>query len=384
LLDINPPEKHGSAMALWGVGVMVGPIIGPSLGGYLTDSYSWRWVFYINVPFGILAFLGILKFGKDSNKKSTPFDFIGFSLFAIFIASLQLMLDRGNQLDWFYSTEIKIYLFTILSTLWMFCYYLTWAKNPFITLEIFKNRNFSVGLALMFLIGIILLSTMSILPPLLQNLMNYPVVTVGIVMVPRGVGTMLVMFLVGRLLEKGVDPRKLIILGLSLTSFSLWEMTTINLLLTEWIVIKNGFIQGLGLGFTFVPLTTIAFSTLDKSYRNEGTGLFTLFRNVGSSIGISAIATLLSRSTQANHAILSEYINIFNISDIKNLFINTNNKLVYAAMDASINIQAQMISYINCFKTMMIIVIISIPLAFLFKKNKAELTSENSSSTILE
>jgi DHA2 family multidrug resistance protein len=374
LLDINPPEKHGSAMALWGVGVMVGPIIGPSLGGYLTDNYSWRWVFYINVPFGILSFLGILSFGQDSEKKSTPFDFVGFSLFAIFIASLQLLLDRGNQLDWLDSTEIKIYLFIMLSTLWMFCYYITWAKNPFISLGVFKDRNFCAGLILMFLVGIILLATMSLLPPLLQNLANYPVVTVGIVMVPRGIGTMLVMMIVGKLLERKVDPRLLIFLGLGLTSFSLWEMTSINLSVTKWIIVKTGFIQGLGLGFTFVPLTTIAFSTLNPIYRVEASGLFTLLRNIGSSIGISIVSTLLSRHTQLNHSILSEHINIFNIHHIRNLLSTGTSKigkeLAAVIIDSSINIQAQMISYLNCFKLMMIIVVISIPLVLLLKNNK--------------
>jgi DHA2 family multidrug resistance protein len=371
LLDINPPEKYGSAMALWGIGVMIGPIIGPSLGGYLTDNYSWRWVFYINVPFGIIAFLGIWKFAPANKKLSAPFDFIGFSIFAIFIASLQLLLDRGNQLDWFESMEINIYFIIMLSTFWMFFYYISWAKNPFISLGIFKDRNFSSGLFLIFLIGIVLLSTMSLLPPLLQNLAHYPVLTVGIVMIPRGIGTMLVMSIVGKLLERKIDPRLLIILGLSLTAFSLWEMSLINENVTEWIIMKTGFIQGVGLGFTFVPLSTISFLTLHSKYRVEATGLFTLIRNIGSSIGISMISTILSRSIQYNHAILSEKIDYTKFDNITNLMSLPHNqyytKFSATLLDLSINTQASMISYLNCFKIMMTIVLICIPVVFLFK-----------------
>jgi DHA2 family multidrug resistance protein len=369
-------------MALWGVGVMVGPIIGPSLGGWLTDNYSWRWVFYINVPFGILSFLGIIAFGKDSARKSTQFDFIGFALFALFLASMQLLLDRGNEQDWFDSKEINFYLITCLSSFWMFCYYITWAPSPFITLDIFNDRNFTIGLVLMFMVGIILLATMALMPPLLQNLANYPVVTVGLVMVPRGFGTLLVMTIVGKLMERGIDPRHLIVFGLILTGISLWQMTQVNLNISKWIVVQNGFLQGLGIGFTFVPLTTIAFATLDSKYRVEATGLFTLLRNIGSSIGISLVSTILIRHTQLNHQIIGEHINIYNFAHLSETF-GGHKLFTAAALDSVINIQAQMIAYCNCFKLMMIVVFISIPLVFFLNKPKA-LAKGDSHAAIME
>jgi len=376
LLDINPPEKHGSAMALWGIGIMIGPILGPSLGGVLTDNYSWRWVFYINVPFGILSFLGIWFFGKEEKPKTIPFDFVGFGLFAIFIASLQLLLDRGNQLDWLDSREVNFYIVICLSSFWIFCCHILWAKDPFISLEVFKDYNFVISLILMFIVGIILLATIALLPPLLQNLINYPITEVGLIMVPRGLGTMVIMALMGKVLHKNiVDPKVFIITGLTLTCLSLWEMSLMNLSLTSWIIIKTGFIQGMGLGFVFVPLSTVAFSTLNPSYRMEATGLFTLIRNIGSSIGIAIIAAFLIRETSINHAIISEHINIFNFKNLMQHFHISDPKLAASVMELTILREAQMIGYLNSFKLMMFITLVTIPLAFLLKKVKSAANS---------
>lgn len=313
LLDTYPKEQHGSAMAMWGVGVMIGPILGPSLGGWLTEYYSWRWVFYINLPFGLLAWAGIAAFVKETpTDKSRKFDLLGFALLSIGIGALQMMLDRGQSLDWFSSPEVIIEVSLCIAAMYLFITHMFTYKNPFIEPGLFIDRNFSVGLIFIFIVGIILLATMALLPPFLQNLMNYPVIDVGFVLAPRGIGTMVAMVIVGKLSGK-IDTRHLITLGLLLTTYSLWQMTLYNTDITSGLIIWTGMVQGFGLGFIFVPLSTIAFSTLDPKYRNEGTALFSLMRNIGSSIGISVMITYLAQRTQINHAAYSEYIQPFSL-----------------------------------------------------------------------
>ncbi|RUM56478.1 MAG: EmrB/QacA family drug resistance transporter, partial [Marinomonas sp.] len=213
LLDSYPKEKHGSAMAMWGVGVMVGPILGPFLGGLLTEYYSWRWVFYINVPFGILAWLGITSFVKETDlNRQRKFDFYGFLLLALGIGALQMMLDRGETLDWFSSLEVIIEAGLAVLCLYMFVVHINTHSSPFIETALFRDRNFSVGLVFIFIVGIILLATMALLPPFMQNLMGYQVVDVGMILAPRGFGTMAMMILVGKLSGK-VDPRLFIFVG---------------------------------------------------------------------------------------------------------------------------------------------------------------------------
>ena len=299
LLDSYPKEKHGSAMALWGVGVMVGPILGPVLGGLLTDHYSWRWVFYINLPFGVLAWYGLSKYLHETTiDRSRRFDLQGFAYLSIAIGSLQMMLDRGESLDWFDSREVVIEGALAALSLYLFVVHIFTAERPFLEPRLFKDRNFTLGLINIFIVGIILLASMALLPPFLQNLMGYPVIDVGALLAPRGVGTMLAMFIVGKLSGK-VDSRHKIMFGLMLTIFSLWEMTSFNTDISGWTIVTNGIVQGLGLGFIFVPLSTITFATLAKRYRDEGTSLFSLMRNIGSSIGISVVITALSHNTQA-------------------------------------------------------------------------------------
>ena len=311
LLDTYPREKHGSAMALWGMGVMVGPILGPTLGGYLTEYYSWRWAFYINLPVGVLALLGIAAFvpeAKGTEKRG--FDFFGFALLSIAIGALQLMLDRGNALDWFDSTEVVLEAATAALAFYMFMVHMFTAEKPFIEPGLFADRNFVAGVLLMFTVGVLLLATMALLPPFLQSLLGFPVITAGYVLAPRGIGTMAAMMVVGRLVGK-VDTRLLVLGGLMLMAWSLREMTqwTTEVGTTE--IIWTGIVQGVGLGFIFVPLSTIAFATLAARYRNEGTAMFSLIRNLGSSVGISLVMTVLGHEIQSSHAALSESISPF-------------------------------------------------------------------------
>jgi MFS transporter, DHA2 family, multidrug resistance protein len=311
LLDTYPREKHGSAMALWGVGVMVGPILGPTLGGYLTEYHSWRWAFYINLPVGILALLGVLAFVPNAaGVQKRGFDFFGFALLSIAIGALQLMLDRGNALDWFDSSEVVLEAATAALAFYLFLVHMFTAKRPFIEPRLFADRNFVAGLLLMFTVGVLLLATLALLPPFLQSLLGFPVITAGYVLAPRGVGTMVAMMVVGRIVGK-VDTRLLVLIGLMLMAWSLHAMTQWNTDVGVTAIVSTGIVQGVGLGFIFVPLSTIAFATLSARYRNDGTAMLSLIRNIGGSVGISLVITLLGHEVQSSHAALSESISPF-------------------------------------------------------------------------
>ncbi|MCH1930139.1 DHA2 family efflux MFS transporter permease subunit [Shewanella sp. A25] len=370
LLDSYPLEKHGSAMALWGVGVMVGPILGPSLGGWLTEYYNWRWVFYINMPFGLLAWFGLAAYVKETPiDKSRRFDLFGFAMLSLAIGALQMMLDRGESQDWFTSREIVIEALLAAMALYIFITHIFTHKHPFIEPGLFKDKNFSVGLVFIFIIGIILLATMALLPPFMQSLLGYPVIDVGYLLAPRGVGTMVAMMTVGKLAGK-VDVRYQIFLGLMLTTLSLWEMTGFNTNITGWDIVRTGIIQGLGLGFIFVPLSTITFATLATQYRNEGTALFSLMRNIGSSIGISVVITYLAQHTQINHAVFAEYINPFSFAlqyaqDLNAVNIDTAKGL--ALLDAEVNRQAATLAYLQDFRLMMWVTLSAVPLVFMLE-----------------
>lgn len=374
MLDTYPPEKHGSAMAVWGVGVMVGPILGPSLGGWLTEYYSWRWVFYINVPFGILAWLGLVAFLPETETNSgRRFDLTGFLLLALGIGSLQMMLDRGETLDWFASPEVWIE--AILAVLGMYLFVvhiLTKRAHPFLEPQMFKDRNLTVGLMMIFVVGIILLATMALLPPFLQNLKNYPVIDVGMVLAPRGVGTMVAMMIVGRLSGR-VDERWLIGIGLGLTCFSLWEMTLFNLNVSRFDIIRTGITQGFGLGFVFVPLSTLSFSTLLPKYRNDATALFSLVRNIGSSIGISIVVTFLAQRTQINHAAFADYINPFSHAlqqAVEQGAYSLDSAAGLAKLNLEVTRQAATLAYLQDFRLMMWITFCALPLLLLLKPTR--------------
>jgi DHA2 family multidrug resistance protein len=371
LLDTYPREKHGAAMAMWGVGVMVGPILGPTLGGYLTEYYNWRWVFFINLPFGILALMGILAFVPETEKqKDKPIDFMGFAFLSLFIGSLQLMLDRGEILDWFSSNEIIVE--TVLAGLafYMFIVHMLTHEHPFITPRLFRDRNLVTGLCFIFMVGIVLLATMALLPPFLQNLKGYPVITVGFVLAPRGVGTMIAMMLVGKMMGK-FDTRLLILSGLLMTAYSLYQMVGFNLNTDQYTIIRSGIIQGLGLGFIFVPLSTITFSTLDPKLRTEAAGLFSLLRNIGSSIGISVVTALLSESTQVNHADIAQHVSPFKLMMQEGFLpqawsLETARGL--AALNAEVTRQAATIAYLNDFQFMMWVTLAAVPLLIFLRR----------------
>jgi len=371
LLDTYPKEKHGSAMAIWGLGVMVGPIIGPSLGGYLTEYYNWRWVFYINLPVGLIAFAGIMAFVPETKVNSgRGFDYFGFVLLSLAIGALQLLLDRGQSLDWFASREIVCETVVTMLCLYMFLVHTFTAKNTFIQPGMFADRNFVVGLIYIFIIGTTLYATLALLPPFMQQLMKLPVVTTGYVLAPRGVGTMVAMMLVGRLIGR-IDTRLLIFSGLSLTVASLFIMGHFTTEVSIPVIVYTGVIQGLGFGFVFVPLSTSTFSTLPAHFRTEGTSMYSLMRNIGSSIGISVVVTLLARNTQINHVVLAETIQPFrlpvapeNLPKIWDWTTTTGT----VALNGEVTRQALTIAYLNDFRLIMWITIASMPLLLVLKR----------------
>jgi len=388
LLDAYPREQHGKAMAMWGMGVMVGPILGPTLGGWLTEYYNWRWVFYINLPFGILAWLGLATYVKETGiERSRRFDLLGFAMLSLGIGALQMMLDRGESLAWFASPEVVIEAMLAGLFLYLFVAHMFTHPQPFIEPGLFRDRNFSIGLVFIFIVGIILLATMALLPPFMQGLMGYPVLDVGYLLAPRGVGTMIAMFTVGKLSGK-VDPRHLVFLGLVLTSLSLWEMTHFTTDVTGWDIVRTGMTQGLGLGFIFVPLSTITFATLAPHFRNEGTALFSLMRNLGSSIGISIVITYLSQHTQTNHAALADYITPFNLALRQAVEAGTYNLTTpegLTALNGELTRQAATLAYLQDFRFMMWITLAAIPLILLLRApSKPAQPKEKEMATAIE
>jgi MFS transporter, DHA2 family, multidrug resistance protein len=371
LFQINPPERHAKAMAVWGMGVILGPILGPALGGYLTDYYNWRWVFYINLPAGVLAAVGIFLFIRETRHgHREPFDFFGFASLSLAIGALQLMLDRGELQDWFGSIEIWIEATIAALGLYLFVVHTATAVDrSFLNRDLLKDRNCMVGTVLMFLIGIPLYGTMTLMPLMLQNLMHYPVVTTGLVTAPRGIGTMAAMFLVARLIGR-VDIRLIIMTGMLLAVISSWQMTGFSLQMGMGPIIVSGVLQGFGLGFVFTPLSTITFSTLPRRILTQGTAIFSLMRNVGGSIGISIVVALLAENTQTVHSRLIENLrpdNPLAHAPFLAAPYSLSTATGIAALNAEVTRQAQMVAYIDDFKMMMLVVLISTPLLLLLR-----------------
>jgi len=362
LLDINPKERHGRAMAIWGMGVVLGPILGPVLGGWLTEDYSWRWVFYVNVPVGILAGIGILATLPETKKNRSPFDAFGFVSLSIGIGALQLMLDRGELKDWFSSTEIRIEALIAAIGLWLFITHTATAENTFISRGLFKDRSFVIGNVFIFMVGAVLFATLALMPPMLQGLMGYPVLIAGLVTAPRGIGTWVAMLVVGRLAGK-VDARWLIAIGFGLSAIALWQMAGFSPQIDSHPIITSGMIQGFGSGLAYVALTIVAFATLPAALRNEGASFFNLTRNIGSSVGISAFQAYVTSGTTSAHARLTEHITPYNTLATQPMVSSQMDSVSgLAALNQQVSTQASWIAYLDAFYLMMIVTVIVIPL----------------------
>ena len=372
LLRTNPPERHGRAMAIWGIGTMLGPIIGPALGGWLTDNFTWRWVFLINLPVGVLCALGILVFiHDDRHGHRDRFDFFGFGTLSLAVGAVQMMLDRGELKDWFGSHEIWIEAIVAALCLYLFIVHTaTTTGSSFLNRSMLKDSNFTAGVILMFFVGIILNGTMVLLPTMMQVLMNYPVVTAGFVMAPRGIGTLISMIVVARVIGK-VDTRLIIFTGLGLTALSLWQMTGFSLGMDMNLLLVSGTMQGIGLGFVFTPLSVAAFSTLSRQHLTQGTAIFSLMRNIGGSVGVSIVEAMFVENTQVIHSRLIEHIrpdNPLAQGPALGLPYSLTSPHGVAALNAEVTRQAQMIAYIDDFHFMVIVILASLPFLLLLRR----------------
>jgi len=370
LLDAYPREQQGRAMAVFGLGVMLGPILGPTLGGWLTNSYSWRWVFYVNVPFGVLCVFGIQMFlgRRADHPLAARFDWFGFAALGLGVGALQLFLDRGERLDWFASREIQLEVALCILGFYLFTVHTLSAHHPFIDAVLFRDRNFVIGIILIFIVGAVLLATLSLLTPYLEELMNYPVLTAGLVLAPRGVGTMAAMLVAGQL-TRFIDPRILIAGGLATTGLALHAMTGFTPEVSEGTLVRTGLLQGFGIGCVFVPLSTVAFGTLAPALRTQATGLFNLMRNVGASIGISLMSYLLVRNSAIAQSVLVEHVAPYRqvVRDLpRQLDLATLG--ARAALAQTVTEQAQAVAFIDNFKLMMFVSFLTIPLVILVRR----------------
>jgi DHA2 family multidrug resistance protein len=367
LLDAYPPERRGAAMAIWGMGVMLGPIMGPTLGGWLTDNYSWHWVFLINLPIGIGTVFGMLLFMEETEKHHhLKFVWFGFLALAIGIGSLQMMLDRGEQVGWFESSEIWIETIIAAAGFYYFFAHSFTTDEPFVRFELFKDRNFVSGCIFMVVIGVVLFGTMALVTPFMQNVIGYPILTAGFLLGARGVGTLVAMIMVGRLLSF-IEARYLVFAGLAVTAVTLSHMVDFTDQTSSWTLVVVGVFQGFGLGLVFVPLSTAAFTTLPGHLRTEGSAILTLVRNIGSSIGISMVIAQLTSTTTRMHAHLAEFITPFNdalqapqVSSILNTAAETGRNL----LELLLLQQATIIAYANDFQLLMYLTVVTIPLVF--------------------
>ncbi len=373
MLDATRPSRHPQIMAVWGMGIMIGPILGPILGGWLTETANWRWVFFVNLPVGLASLAILVAYLPRRPQRRRVFDLTGFLLLAVALTAFQLMLDRGAHVDWLASTEIWIYLLLTLSATWMVVIHFAAAPAPMFDRALFADRNFAIALAFMIVIGIVMFATMALLPPMLQNLFGYGVIDTGIVLMPRGVGILVSMQISGLLIRRGIDARAVVASGFVICAVSLWQMAQWSLEVDATHVIVSGLLQGLGMGLVFIPLQVSAFATLDPRLRTDGSSLLNLFRSLGASAGIAWMTVLLARNIQIAHADLGANITAATGSMVDFSTTDRFQRLGDTAMsliDAEVNRQAAMIAYIDDFWLMMWITLAAAPLVLLMKKNR--------------
>lgn len=373
MLDVTKPSQHATAMMIWAMGIMAGPIAGPILGGYLTENFDWRWVFFVNVPIGLLSLALLTIHLPDWEKLRVRFDRTGFALIAITIAAMQLLLDRGEHIDWFESGEAWLYLALMLSCGWAAIAHLALAKNPLFDRSLFHDRNFNIALVVIMMVGICLMATLALLPPLLQNLLGYSVLETGLVMSPRGIGVLMCMPISQFMTRKGVDLRWIVGTGFAVVGVSMFEMAHWSLAVDARHIVMTGILQGIGIGLTFLPLNTLAFATLPARGRATASSILNLSRSIGSSIGISVVVTLLARNVQINHMELAARLTPQTLPSANLGALTRIEPLGPAAMqiiDAEINRQAAMIAYINDFWLMGIACFATLPLIMLIRPPK--------------
>lgn len=371
MLDSTRPSRQPQMMAIWSGGIMIGPILGPILGGWLTESGSWRWVFYVNVPVGALA-LAMLAISLPARpQRARRFDLTGFAMIGIGLASMQLLLDRGPQIYWFESLEAWIYAGVVASAVWAAVIHFTTARNPLFEPGLFADRNFLIAFLLMLMVGCVLFATIALLPPMLQHLIGFDVIGTGLVLAPRGVGVLIAMQIGGYMLRRRVDPRITVALGFLISAYALWEMAHWSLAVDASNVIVTGLVQGFGIGLVFMPLNFTAFATLPPRLRTDASSLLNLARNVGSAVGISVVTVFLARNLQTAHEELAGQVtaasgNLIDFSTMDRF--QAAGEAGLRIVDAEVNRQAAMIAYIDDFWLMMWLTLAALPLVLLMRK----------------
>jgi len=374
MLEIYPPHRRGWAMSLWGMGVMIGPIMGPILGGILTEYYSWRWVFFINLPVGIVTVIGLLTcMGESEGNRGLAFDWFGFAALSIAIGALQLLLDRGEQLGWFDANEIVVMAIVSATAFYFFIAHSLTTDRPFISMEIFRDRNFNIGLIFMFVCGVMLVASMALMAPMLQGMMGYPIIDAGVLLGTRGLGMGVSMLMAGRLMTV-VDPRLLLFVGLSCCVASLNASIDFTPDTATRTIAWVSMLQGFGLGLMFVPLNMIALSTLPVALRTQGTAMWTLIRNLGSSVGVAIVIANLTNKTIMMHALLAESVTPFNqaMADPAAAMLDANTDTGRALLENLLTQQATIIAYANDFKLMLVMTLLCFPLVVLLRTSRRQ------------
>ncbi len=370
LLSIYPREDFGIAMGWWGVGIMFGPVFGPTLGGYITEYFNWRWVFYLNLPIGLMAFVMIaLLVPRPGNNKKREFNYFGFVMLAITVASLQFILDRGERLDWYSSPTIIILTLVASGALWVFLVNSLTSKVPLVDPLIFRDTNYVFGIILRILFGVMLFGSLVLIPPFLQNQGGYPMIDSGIIMAARGFGAMFAALFVGHLMKR-IDPRIVITFGMILCALTMWQFSNFTQDIDLSIVLINNFFQGIALSCFVIPVNTIAFSTMAPEQRDAGTAFYSLLNNMGRSLGIALFASYLARNTQAAHSVLSEQITPFGDGWRHGLVpeawdMTTTSGL--RAINRMVTQQAELIAYIDDFRLLAIIIVVCLPAVLLMR-----------------
>lgn len=372
MYDINPPENHAQAMTIWGMVIMVGPIMGPVLGGWLTDNFNWRWVFFINVPIGIPAMIGAWMLLDNGQPSERRFDWTGFGLLAVGLCSLQIMLDRGSQLDWFDAPETWIELAIAVAGIWMFGVHTAKSHDTLLPKVLFSDRNFLTALAAIAVVGGILVAGAALVAPMLQRLFGYPVLNAGLLTAPRGAGTMIGMLIAGRLARK-VDPRATILVGVSLVAISLGMMTGFDLEMDSGPIIWSGWVQGLGLGLTVLPMNLLALTTLSSKLRTEAASLYNLMRSIGGSVAISITTSLIATNVQVSHSDLGKHVSNTSAPFLNGGYLEQvgfQGKAIMRLIDAEVNRQALMIAYLDVYWAMMWAALAVIPLVLFMRGSR--------------
>ena len=382
MLESFPRQKRGAAMAIFAQGVVVAPILGPTLGGWITDSYSWRWIFYINLPVGILAILAAQWLVEDppyiQRNKSATIDYVGFGLLAVWLATLQILLDKGQEADWFGAVWVRWFTLASVSSFVAFIWWQLKTKHPLVDLSVFKNRNFTIGLILMTTLGAILYGTTAQLPLFLQTLMGYPALQSGYAMSPRGIAAFITTFFVGRLVGK-MRAKWMLIIGFSLLAISSFMLSNLNLQVSQINVIWPSIVNGIAISFIFVPLTTATMSQLAQQQLGNATGLYNLMRNLGGSIGIAFVTTMLARGAQVHQALMVGHLAPDNpafrqqFDSAKHLLAHhgdsvTASRQAYNAVYSLLDQQAHLLAFVDNFFIFGAMAVLTMPLIFLFKR----------------